>query len=175
MNREVRIGVGLVAALGAFVFFMLVVGSLGGVQPELVRIPVADVVSSPSAVDRYGNRELYIVGWYAELDADCQGSDGGADPSIAWLQRDCPLHVLMPYQPAETVGQAELEGRGLRLSAPTGRPFPSRAEPGGANLRLGQLVFVGHFDDPAAARCIPELASRCRSVFVVRDYNPLVR
>ena len=29
-------------------------------------------------------------------------------------------------------------------------PFPARAQPGGPNLRLQQLVYVGHFDDPAA-------------------------
>jgi hypothetical protein len=175
VNRETRIGLAIVAALGAFVFFMLVVGSLGGVRPELERIPVADLVSGSSPADRYGNRELYVVGWYAELDADCQGSNGGADPSIAWLQRGCPLRVLMPYQPAETVGQAELEAEGLRLAAPNGRPFPSRAQPGGPNLRLGQLVFTGHFDDPAAASCVPALVDRCRNVLVVSDYDPLVR
>lgn len=175
MNRETRIGLGVVAALGAFVFFMLVVGSLGGVQPQLERIPVADVLADPSAADRYGTRELYVVGWYAELAGDCVGSDGGADTSIAWLQRECPLRVLLPYQPAETVGQAELEASGLRMSAPNGQPFPSRAQPGGPNLRLGQLVFVGHFDDPAAAGCVPELVDRCRNVFVVSDYDPLVR
>lgn len=175
MNREARIGLAVVAALGAFVFFMLVVGSLGGVRPDLQRIAVEEVVSGPSPADRYGDREVYVVGWYAELAGDCQGSDGGADPSIAWLQRDCPLRVLMPYQPAETVSQAELEANGLRLSAPTGEPFPSRAQPAGPNLRLGPLVFVGHFDDPAAAACVPELVDRCREVFVVRDYDPLVR
>jgi hypothetical protein len=176
VNREARIGLGVVAALGAFVFFMLVVGSLGGVRPDLQRIQVEEVVvSGPPPAERYGDREVWIVGWYAELAGDCQGSDGGADPSIAWLQRDCPLRVLMPYQPAETVGQAELEANGLRLSAATGEPFPSRAQPGGPNLRLGQLVFVGHFDDGAAAACMPELVDRCRNVFVVRDYDPLVR
>jgi hypothetical protein len=81
----------------------------------------------------------------------------------------------MPYQPSETVGQAELEANGLRLGAPTGEPFPSRALPGGPNLRLGQLVFVGHFDDPAAATCLPELKDRCRRTFVVRDYDQFVR
>jgi hypothetical protein len=175
VNREARIGLVVVAVLGAFVFFMLVVGSLGGVRPELQRIPVEEVVSGPAPADRYGDRELYIEGWYAELAGDCRGSDGGADQSIAWLQRDCPLRVLLPYQPAETVGQAELEANGLRLNAPTGEPFPSRAQPGGPNLRLGQLVFVGHFDNSAAAACIPDLVDRCRNVFVVRDYDPLVR
>jgi hypothetical protein len=175
VNREARIGLVVVATLGAFVFFMLVVGSLGGVRPELVRVPVEEVLSGRPPAEEYGDRELYIEGWYAELAGDCQGSDGGADRSIAWLQRDCPLRVLLPYQPAETVGQAELEANGLRLSAPTGEPFPSRAQPGGPNLRLGQLVFVGHFDDPAAVTCVPELVDRCRAVFVVRDYDPLVR
>jgi hypothetical protein len=175
VNREARIGLGLVVALGAFVFFMLTVGSLGGIRPELNPLPVADVVSGASPADRYGNTELWIVGWYAELAGDCRGSDGGADASIAWLQRECPLRVLMPYQPSEAVTQAELEANGLRLSAPTGEPFPSRARPGGPNLRLGQLVFVGHFDDPAAARCVPELVERCRNVFVARDYDPFLR
>src|SRR3990170_8604089 len=112
VTREVRIGLAVVAALGAFVFFMLVVGSLGGTRPELNPVPVADVVSGPPPQDRYGDGEVWIVGWYAELAGDCQGSDGGADASIAWLQRDCPLRVLMPYQPSETVGQAELESNG---------------------------------------------------------------
>jgi hypothetical protein len=175
VNREARIGLVVVAALGAFVFFMLVVGSLGGVRPELTPVPVGDVVSGPPPRDRYGDRDVWIVGWYAELAGDCEGSGGGADATIAWLQRDCPLRVLMPYQPAESVTQAELERDGLRLSAPTGEPFPSRAEPGGPNLRLGQLVFVGHFDDAAAANCLPELKERCRDTFVVRDYDPFVR
>lgn len=53
MNREARIGLVLVAALGAFVFFMLVVGSLGGVRPDLQRIAVEEVVSGPPPADRY--------------------------------------------------------------------------------------------------------------------------
>jgi hypothetical protein len=175
VSRETRIGVGLLAALGAFVFFMLTVGSLGGMRPELDPVPVADVLSGGSPADRYGSGEVWIAGWYAELAGDCRGSDGGADASIAWLQRDCPLRVLMPYQPSESVTQAELEANGLRLGARTGEPFPSRAQPSGPNLRLGELVFVGHFDDPAAERCVPQLADRCRATFVVRDYDPLVR
>lgn len=170
-----RIGLGVVAALGAFVFFMLVVGSLGGVRPELERIPVAGVMAGASPADRYDNRELYVVGWYAELDADCAGSDGGADPSIAWLQRECPLRVLLPYQPSESVTQAELAANGLRLGAPNGQPFPSRAEPTGPNLQLEQLVYVGHFSDPAAEGCTPELVEQCRSIFVVSDYDGLIR
>ena len=53
--------------------------------------------------------------------------------------------------------------------------FPSRAEATGPNLRGQQLVFVGHFDDPAAASCVPERLERCRETFVVTDYDEQVR
>ena len=175
MNREARIGLGLVAALGAFVFFMLVVGSLGGVRPELTEYPVGEILSQRDQADRHGTTELRIVGWYAELAGDCVGDDGGLDATVAWLQGDCPLRVLLPAQPDETVTQAELERDGLRLAAPDGRPFPSRAQSGGANLRLQQLVFVGHFDDPASQRCVPDRVDRCRNTLVVSTHDGLLR
>lgn len=175
MNREVRIGLALVAALGAFVFFMLIVGSLGGVRPELTEYPVGEILAEPDPAARHGRAELRIVGWYAELAADCVGDDGGLDAAVAWLQRDCPLRVLLSAQPNELVSQAQLERGGLRLAAADGRPFPSRARPGGANLRLQQLVFVGHFDDPAAERCVPDRLARCRSTFVVSTYDGFLR
>ena len=175
MNRETRIGIGVVVALGAFVFFMLTVGSLGGVKPELTQLPVGVVLADGYPAVRHGDAEIRISGWYAELAGDCEGDDGGADATVAWLQRECPLRVLLAEQPPEDVTQAELERLGLRLAAPTGRPFPSRAEPGGPNLRLEQLVFVGHFDDPASASCVPDRVDRCRNTFVVSDYDGLVR
>ena len=175
MNREARIGLGLVAALGAFVFFMLVVGSLGGVRPELTEYPVGEILAQEHPADRHGSTELRIVGWYAELAGDCLGDDGGLDATVAWLQRQCPLRVLLAEQPTETITQAELERDGLRLAASDGRPFPSRAEPGGPNLRGQQLVFVGHFDDPASERCVPERLTLCRNTFVVSDYDGLLR
>ena len=54
-------------------------------------------------------------------------------------------------------------------------PFPSRSEPTGPNLRLEQLVFVGHFDDEAAANCAADQSELCRNTFVVSDYDGLVR
>lgn len=175
MNRETRIGVALVAALGALVFFMLVVGSLGDVRPELTEYPVGEILAEQHPAVRHQSAELRIVGWYAELAGDCVGDDGGVDATVAWLQRDCPLRVLLRTQPSETVTQAELARDGLRLAAPDGRPFPSRAQPGGPNLRLQQLIFVGHFDDPAAQRCVPDRLDRCRNTFVVSDYDGLLR
>lgn len=175
MTREVRIGVALVAALGAFIFFLMVVGSLGGTRPEIDPLSVEDVLNGGPPANRFGGEELHISGWYAELAADCEGDDGGADASVAWLQRDCPLRVLLPAQPDQNVTQAELIAQGIRLAAPLGRAFPSRAEPTGPNLRGQQLVFVGHFDDTLAAQCVPERKARCENTFVVSDYDELVR
>ena len=176
MNREARIGVAVVVALGAFVALMLVIGNLGAPRAEVGQLDVTEVLaSSPMPAERWGSDELGVVGWYAELDADCSGDDGGTDQSVAWLQRECPLRVLMPEQPADDVTQAELERDGLRLAAPLGDRFPSRAEPGGPNLRFQQLVFVGHFADEASARCVPERRDRCANTFVVTDYDERVR
>ena len=174
MNRETRIGLAAVAGLGALIFSIMVLGSMGGVNPELEQIPVARVLDDGFPAIRYGNSEVRIVGWYADLTGDCEGDDGGADPSVAWLQRECPLRVLLAAQPSVTVGQSRLD-EGLRLSAPNGGPFPSRASSDGPNLRLQQLVFIGHFDDPAAANCIPKRVDRCRNTFVVSDYSGLIR
>lgn len=170
MTRETRIGVLVVAALGAFVLFMVVIGSMGGARPDVDPLTVEEVLAG-----EWGSDELHVTGWYAELDADCTGDDGGADASVAWLQRDCPLRILMPRQPSDDVTQDELIRVGLRLAAPLGNSFPSRADPRGPNLRGQQLVFVGHFDDSTAASCVPERVKRCRETFVVNDYDELVR
>jgi hypothetical protein len=172
VTRELRIGVALLVALGVLTAVVIVVGSLGEPRPEVDPITVEEALGS---ADEWGSRELHVVGWYAELDADCEGDTGGADPEVAWLQRDCPLRVLMPAQPSEDVTQEELIRDGLRLAAPQGRPFPSRAEARGPNLRGQQLVFVGHFTDPAADACVPERVERCRNTLVVDDYDELVR
>jgi hypothetical protein len=173
--RERWIGLGLVIALGLFVLFMLVIGSLGGTNPELERYTVADIRSGRAPADRFGSAEIRVVGWYAELAGDCVGDDGGSDAAVAWLQRTCPLRVLVTDQPSQDVAQAALEAAGIRLAAPNGRPFPSRATPSGPNTRGDQLVFIGHFDDAAAAACVPERVERCRNTFVVRDYTNLLR
>ena len=175
MTREVRLGVVGLAALGALVYFLLVVGSLGGTRPEVDPLTVEEVLAGGEPADRWGSDELHVAGWYAELDADCSGDSGGADASVAWLQRDCPLRVLLPTQPADDVSQDELLRDGLRLAAPQGRPFPSRAEPGGPNLRGQQLVFVGRFGDQAASGCVPERVERCENTLVVTDYDEYVR
>lgn len=175
MNRETRIGIGIVALLGAFVFGLMVIGSIGDPREELQRLSVAQVLAEDSPADLYGDRELRIVGWYASLDADCVEPAGPPASTVGWLEHHCQLRVLMPAQPGEDVTQTELEQHGLRLSAPTGQPFPSRSEPTGPNLRLEQLVFVGHFADAAAADCAARLRDFCRNTFVVSDYTGLVR
>jgi hypothetical protein len=173
--REWRLGVAAVAGLGLLVFGLLVVGSIGAPRAELQYLTVPQVLREGSPADHYGNQELRISGFYAELAADCTEHDQPAALTVAWLEQTCPLGVLSANQPPETVTQSELEQGTVRLSAPNGSPFPSRAEPTGPNLRLEQLVFVGHFDDPAAAQCAQALRQRCRDTFVVTDYEGLVR
>lgn len=175
MNRETRIGVALVAGLGLFVYFMLTVGSLGGVRPELTEYPVGEILAEQQPAVEHGTAQLRIVGWYAELAADCAGDSGGVDVTVAWLQRDCPLRVLLPELPGEDVTQADLESNGLRLAAPNGQPFPPRAVPRGPNLQGQQLIFTGHFDDTAAQGCVPDRLTRCRNTFVVSTYDGLLR
>jgi hypothetical protein len=175
MTREVRLGILGVAALGAFVALVIGIGSIGAPRPEVDPLSVEEALAGGSPAERWGSDELHIVGWYAELEADCDGDSSGGDASVAWLQAECPLRVLLPEQPAEDVTQEELLGAGLRLAAPLGRAFPSRAEPTGPNLRGQQLVFVGHFADGASDGCVPERAERCRNTFVVSDYDELVR
>ena len=174
MSRELRLGVLAVAALGAFVVIMILVGSIGAPRPEVDPLTVEEALAGGAPAERWGTDELHVSGWYAELDADCTGDTGGADPSVAWLQRDCPLRVLLPAQPDRNVSQEQLLRDGLLLAAPQGRPFPSRADPSGPNLRGQQLVFVGHFSDPTASACVPERAQRCANTFVVNDYDELV-
>lgn len=175
MTREMRLGLLGVVALAAFVAIMIGVGSIGGARPDVDPLSVVEALAGGDPAARWGSEELHVTGWYAELAGDCRGDDGGADPAVNWLQRECPLRVLMPRQPAGDVTQEQLLRDGLILAAPLGRAFPSRAEPGGPNLRGGQLVFVGHFDDPAAASCVPQRLERCRNTFVVHDYDELVR
>jgi hypothetical protein len=172
VTRDLRIGIGLLVALGASVALLLFIGQIGQPRAEVVPLSVQDALAGP---DRWGSDELHVAGWYAELDGDCVGDTGGADPSVAWLQQDCPLRVLLPKQPSPDVSQEELLRDGLRLAAPLGNAFPARAEPGGPNLRGQQLVFVGHFDDPAAEGCVPERVERCRTTLVVSDYDELIR
>jgi hypothetical protein len=175
VNGEARWWTLAVIGLGAFVAFMLVVGNLGAPRPEVDPLTVEELLRDGAPADAHGSDELHIIGWYAELDADCEGDEGGADASVSWLQRDCPLRILVPSQPSPDVTQAELLASGIRLAAPLGNVFPSRAEPTGPNLRGQQLVFVGSFDDPAAASCVPDRRERCRNTFVVTDYDEQIR
>jgi hypothetical protein len=172
VSPEARRGVLAVVGLGAVVVLMLFLGSLGEPRPEIDPLSVDEALAG---ADRWGSEELNVAGWYAELDADCEGDIGGVDPDVAWLQRDCPLRVLLPEQPPADVTQEELLRDGLRIAAPLGNAFPSRAEPTGPNLRGQQLVFVGHFADPAAEACVPDRVDRCRNTLVVSDYDELVR
>jgi hypothetical protein len=130
--------------IGMLVLF-LTVGSLGERRAELRRIDVSEVLAARDPVVAYGSSELQVVGWYANLADDCQ-PDPDQRPDASWLDRTCPLHLLLAEQPANGATQAALETIGLRLAAPTGEPFPPRAQPNGWHLLLEQVVVTGHFD-----------------------------
>jgi hypothetical protein len=176
VSREALAWGGVLAALAAFVAVLLVASSFAEPRADLITTPVAEILAEDEPpADRYGDRELRIVGWYAALHADCEGEPAAGDAAVAWLQRACPLRVLMAEQPREPVTQAELEASGIRLAALSGEPFAPPAEPGGLQTLLQQIVVTGHFDDPAASACLPELRQRCRDTFVVTDTDGYVR
>ena len=165
-----------ILALGGFIALMLLIGNLGPAREDVDPLTVTEVLADGSPAGRVGEGEIHVVGWYAELDADCRGDEGGADADVAWLQRDCPLRVLLAEQPTEDVTQAQLVAEGIRLAAPPGsRAFPARAAPSGPNLRGQQLVFIGRFDHPTARACVPERVERCENTLVVSDYDEQVR
>jgi hypothetical protein len=175
-TRERWLWTAVVVAIGLVVVGLIAFGGLGGLRPDLQQEQVADVLTSPGGpAARFDSREIRVVGWYAELAAGCSGDRGGADASVAWLQAECPVRVLLAEQPGDTPSQAELEADGLRLAAPNGKPFPPPTAEGAGTAGLEPLVFAGHFDDATAAACIPERRERCRNTFVVTGYQGLVK
>lgn len=172
-RRERLAWVAIPLTLTGLVVAFLTIGSLGEPRAELQRTEVGEVLAESDPAARYGSQELQLVGWYANLTDDCIVPPG--EPSEAsWLERTCPLRLLLAEQPASGATQASLEGIGLRLAAPTGEPFPPRPQPDGWHLLLEQLVVAGHFDDPAAADCDAARATICRNTFVVTDTDGLV-
>lgn len=174
-GRERLLWTAVVVGVGLLVFALMVVSSFLPTRPDLQRVSVDDVLTSGTApAERFGDHELRLVGWFVTVDKACQGDTGGADASVAWLQRDCPLRVVLADRPTPGMSQQQLEAQGIRLSSPTGEAFPPATPIGSGTAAMEQLVFVGHFDDPTAADCVPEREDRCRNTFVASDYDPLV-
>ena len=73
MSRELRLGLLAIAGLATFVALLIVVSSLEPARPELDPLTVDEVLAEPDPVARWGTEELYIVGWYADLDEECAG------------------------------------------------------------------------------------------------------
>jgi hypothetical protein len=148
-------------------------GSLGAPRPEYLRIDVAEALAEADPAARWGSAEIELVGWYANLDGDCRAP--ATEPADAsWLERTCPLRLLLAEQPAEGAAQSAVEAIGLRLAAPTGEPFPPRPRPGGWHLMLEPLIVTGHFNDPEAGACAAAERERCRATFVVTGVDGLV-
>ena len=175
MNRETRIGIGIVALLGAFVFGLLVIGSIGEPREELQRLTVAQVLAQDSPADVYGSARAADRGLVRVAGCRLRGAarPAGVDRALA----GAPLPAAGAHAGAAERGRDPGRAGAARPAAVGAEraPFPSRSEPTGANLRLEQLVFVGHFDDEAAADCAADLREFCRNTFVVSDYDGLVR
>jgi hypothetical protein len=176
-TRERWIWTGIVVGVGLLVFGLIVFGLIRAPKPVVPELQVSDVVSSRgSPATRFGSQDLLIVGWYAQVSGSaCTGDTGGSDPLAGWLQAECPIRVLVAEQPTTPPTQAELERGGVRLAAPNGKPFPPPTTAASGTAGLEQLVFHGHFNDGAAASCVPDRAERCRNTFVVTDYTGLIK
>ena len=82
--------------------------------------------------------------------------------------------MLLPEQPAADVTQEELLRDGLRLAAPQGSAFPSRAEPAGRTSVASSSSSSA--TSPIRRRsCVPERVERCANTLVVTDYDEYVR
>jgi len=172
-RRERLAWLAIPLTLTGMVLVFVTIGSLGEPRAEMERIDVAEVLALTEPAEVFGSQELQLVGWYANLADGCVAEDG--EPADAsWLERSCPLHLLVVEQPAAGATQGALEAIGLHLAAPTGEPFPPRAQLDGWHLLLEPLVVTGHFNDPAAADCDPTRAAICRNTFVVADTDGLV-
>ena len=175
-TRERWIWTGVVVGIGVLIFGALLVSWLGGAPQGPQQVGVADVLGSRTAPSaRFDSHEILISGWYAAVTTGCTGDTGGADPAVSWLQRSCPVRVLLAQEPSGPVTAAQLRRDGLRLAALTGQPFPPQAATGSGTAGLEQLVFSGHFDDTASSKCIPGREDQCRNTFVVSGYTGLIR
>jgi hypothetical protein len=172
-GRERLAWLAVPAVLLGLLLLFLTVGRTGPPRAELDQIAVADVLAVEDPAAHFGSEELQVVGWYANLDADCV-PPADTPPATTWLDQPCPLNLLLNEQPAPGASQAALEGIGLRLAAPTGEPFPPRPRPAGWNVMLEEMVATGHFDDAAAEDCPSDRIDRCRATFVVTATDGLV-
>jgi len=178
-TRERWMWTAIVVGTGLFIFALMVFGGFGGVRPDLRQVSVGEVLAgSQLPADRYGSTEIRISGWFAQVTATCAGPTArpaGSSSAPGWLEATCPVRVLLPDQPTGQMSQDELLREGLRLAAPNGQPFPPQTPPGGGTAGLEQLVFVGHFDDPAAQACSPSRVTQCRNTFVASEYAGQLR
>ncbi len=175
-TRERWAWTAIVVGTGLLIFGLMIFGGSGGVRPDLQQVSVSDVLTSGQLpAQRYGSNELRISGWFAQVTGDCTGDTATSDGAAGWLQATCPVRVLLPERPSGPITQAELLRTGLRLTAPNGKPFPPQAPAGSGTAGLEQLIFAGHFADPAADSCVPARVTACRNTFVVSEYVGLIR
>src|SRR5918996_6473 len=132
VTRELRIGLALLVALGAFTAFMLVVGSLGEPRAEVNPLTVEEALEGP---ERWGSQELHVVGWYAEL----AGATRGSEPARPAARLRRPLRRSC--------------GRGLRARAHRALSQDARGQ---RLRRAGALAPRDHVEQACLARAAHE-------------------
>ena len=154
---------------------MLVVGSLGGPRPEVDPLTVEEVLALARRTDGGATSSTSPAGTPSSTPT-APATTAAPIPSVAWLQRDCPLRVLLPAQPAPDVtpgGAAarRAAARGARRAAPS-RRAPSRRGP---NLRGPAARLRRPLRRSGGGVVRARAVDRCRSTLVVSDYDELVR
>ena len=133
VTREARWWASRVAALGAFVRSCSWSATLGAPRPEVDPLTVEEVLAEGPPAERWASEELYVAGWYAELDARLRrrrrrrGRIGRVAPARLPAARPAPVAA---GRRRHTGGAAGATGCGWRRRS--GNVFPSRAEPGGS-------------------------------------------
>jgi len=144
------------------------VGTVGPPFPSVIRLPVFGTtyvvisVADAAAIRDGGvdDREIAVAGWYQPLrPIPCPLAPASFQPL-----EDCALDtswlVLLP----NSLDAIDVFGK---PSGPAIHPVTEWAPPSGARTPMA-VVFVGHFDDARAARCIEgERRQRCEDRFVV--------
>src|SRR3546814_20648676 len=98
---------------------------------------LSEVLAAADPGATYGSTELQLVGWYANLADDC-AADPAQPTDASWLERTCPLHLLLAEQPATGATQSALAAIGLRPAAPTATSEERRAGKGWVSMSRSQ-------------------------------------
>jgi hypothetical protein len=134
---------------------------LSGTNATAPVLSVADAVSvRDGGVDQ---REIAVGGWFAAFAVPCPAPPEGAYGPL----EDCAINFTWLMAAPEQLSEIDASGAGS-IHPPAGPALNPVTDWRPANADTPQaVVFVGHFDDPNAAHCLPADRQRCADRFVV--------